>query len=695
MADMKDESLDITGFSNDQEPVPLFAHECAGLYEDDEIPGVNEQGPSSSSSRPYEADKEDYDDPTLERFPSTRHEIMSTVRKVETGLNADQVYLEGVPISPIVHSRSSPTAEARTQLPMSDTSPNSRGQQHLPLPPSLTPMDERSLSTTSLQSIAEDAEGAEEDGVAEPRSEHIADMVEKSIGADETIETAKETESAPIEKSTTNEIAPVVEQAETEDEVIEAAQDVKGEEIKELTSTSGDLPVVVDVTAAVEDIASVVELPPAVHDIASVVELKTQFDDSTHPSTEPDTERVQQAEGKDMSALHGRAETENEAAVTLKTTDAETSLSAHKSALDSLVTVPSPLVKPSTGLLSPVSDDDEAVVVKSTKGKETSESGYLTPERASTPQPEEPESPREPALNTADPVAESGVEHSVLETEIEAPLPEPPSPQIVVSKPEETQTDKQLLPAAILDAARAESDDTNIELAHDSETFQHRQDSESEVSDASPKKIKVSNDIIAIKNIEVAAAAEAPLNTGSSEHVDPNHASKDSNVPRGIEDSAEVESLKNDEDHKAGTSYTDLEASANVERTLNMDPSTSDNSLQLSEANGAHEEESSEGVDTSDRIETSATVSGFHGVDSHSESAATTSATEENQTITLKQRSVPRPNPADRTNTPTSITGSHKEAAKGGNWFSAFLRLVFIDFFGGLVRKLYGGGRSP
>lgn len=588
---MKDESLEIAGFSNDHEPVPLFAHECAGLYEDDEIPGADEHGQSSSSGRHYGDDKEDYDDPTLEKFPLTRDEIISTVRKVETGLNADQVSVEGVPLSPIVRARGSPTAEARNEPRASETSPNSRGQQHLSLPPSLEATDEHSRSTTSLHSIAEDAEGAEsaeEDTPAEPKSEYIADVVETSNGVTDSADVDTRTIAESSETSAADEIAPAVERAETADEVIEIAQEAQGDQDKQVEVSESGLPAVIEVAPAAEDIASVVEHGDG---------------DVRAKSAQPDAAQESSLESKNSLPLHLEAKAEKDMAIDPKTNDAEPSLTAQKPTLESIVTVPSPSVKPNTALLSPVTDDDEAVVVRSAKGEEeTTKSGYLTPERAATPQPEEPGSPREPAPNTADPVAEPVSGPSGPEAEVEAPLIQPKSPQIVVSKPEEIRPDEELLPAASLGEAVDESSHTD----EDGETAKKGDGPESEeIDQARPK--------------------------------------------------------------SEGTS-------------------------QVAEPNGAREE--SQDVETSSSIQTRDIVDNSQEAGSLSEDTAMTSAIEENQVPTLKKRSVARPDPTDRTGTPVSISDSHKEAAKGGNWFSAFLRLIFIDFFGGFVRRLTGGGRK-
>lgn len=92
---------------------PLFAHECVGmeLYEGDDAPDPlddehynNEYEEDRRPSTVYDDDEEiDLNDPTLERFPSNREEIIDTVRKLEGGLNEDHADVEGlVPLSPVV-----------------------------------------------------------------------------------------------------------------------------------------------------------------------------------------------------------------------------------------------------------------------------------------------------------------------------------------------------------------------------------------------------------------------------------------------------------------------------------------------------------------------------------------------------------------------------------------------------------------
>lgn len=607
---MKDESLDIAGFSNEAEPVPLFAHECAGLYEDDEIPGAQDEEEENSSNRQFfnNDDKEDFDDPTLEKFPSTRDAIISTVRKVESGLNVDQVSIEDAPRSPVAHARSSPQSEARSESAVSPGQ-TSRDLQTLPVPLSLTTSN---ISATSLHSIAEDAEGAEEEEeeTFEQELNDVGGAAEQSNGIDENHDNHEKSEAEVTEESKANEIAPIAEQAETAEEVIEAAQDVDGEQGKEIDSTRDlpavdDIPVqsidsIVELPAATEDISSPIELPPAVQDIASVVEQTNGHRDASEE--EPVSKAAQDDIATGTEPVDSEANAGNGSIETVKEIDEEAAPAASKPTLEDLVTIPSPSVASNTNLLSPASDDDEAVIVKSIKGEESTKSGYLTPERAATPQPEEPGSPREPTPNTADPVAKLDLESDAPEAEPVATRSVPPSPQIVLSKPNETQPEKELLPAAALGGSSAQE-------------------------------------------AEPLATSEVAKNDGASRDID------------NAEGPVEVTTSGSTEDDKATT-----HGSKDVESVA--EPSTAGES----EATSAP---------------------------SQSKDTAVTSATEGSPTDGLKQRVIGRPDPADRsaTSTPKSIPDSHKDAIKGGNWFSSFLRLIFIDFFGGLLRKLTGGDR--
>lgn len=103
------DELDPYGFDEpyqQENKAPLFAHECIGMYEGEEIPEPHDEhdddrGPGSD----YDPDEYDLNDPTLERFPSNRDDIIDAVRKLEGGLNEDHADVEGlVPPSPIMGS---------------------------------------------------------------------------------------------------------------------------------------------------------------------------------------------------------------------------------------------------------------------------------------------------------------------------------------------------------------------------------------------------------------------------------------------------------------------------------------------------------------------------------------------------------------------------------------------------------------
>ncbi|CAK7207364.1 hypothetical protein SEUCBS139899_010174 [Sporothrix eucalyptigena] len=86
---------------DDQDGAPVFAYEFAGTYEAPVNPALSDHSPRSQA---VADDDPDFDpsDPTLERFPSNRDEILSRVRTLETGLNEDVTTFEGYPASPVV-----------------------------------------------------------------------------------------------------------------------------------------------------------------------------------------------------------------------------------------------------------------------------------------------------------------------------------------------------------------------------------------------------------------------------------------------------------------------------------------------------------------------------------------------------------------------------------------------------------------
>ncbi|KAK3375013.1 hypothetical protein B0H63DRAFT_481576 [Podospora didyma] len=168
---------------------PLFSYECAGLYEDEEDhQGINEPDQidhhEEGSPKQHETGFDDIDvnDPTLERFPSNREEIIDTVRKIETGLGEDRAVFEAVPPSPIVtssrrgtedlifgdHFLSSPVAT--TPVVVSPIVP--RPSRHLGVPRS--PRGSISSAHSSAISLQSISEGEEPSGSEENRSSPVA-----------------------------------------------------------------------------------------------------------------------------------------------------------------------------------------------------------------------------------------------------------------------------------------------------------------------------------------------------------------------------------------------------------------------------------------------------------------------------------------------------------------------------------------
>lgn len=450
-----------------------MADECAGTYEDDEIPGVpeDEQRAEIVNGDTHDQAKEDFEDPTLERFPSSRSEILAAVRKVETGLNANQTLNEGVPPSPIFRSRTQSTGDSNGEQQSPEASPvSSKEPQHLPLP--AQPQDslsERSLSAVSLGSIAEDDEA---------------------------------------DAATAEQIAPIVEQAETADEAIKVAKDAEG----------------------------VVALDPA------------------------------------------------------------------KSASRPVVTVPSPSVKNNNDLVSPVSDEDEAVVMKDGKGKdkieENGQPGHLTPERATNPKPEEPGSPREPDPNTA-----KADEDAALVAE-----PEEPSN---LSEPSSNTAKADGVPALVVEPEEPSS-----------------------TSEPAPNTTKPDEDAAPVTEPEPLAMPVPPspkIVVSKAEDIQPQEALDEA-------------PSSNENGHK------DI-------------PAPSSSAVQ---------------DETGPR----------------SEPAATSSAIEDSQPSSLKKRSAPQSESRDQPGAPAPIHDNDWEAAKNGNWFSAFFRLIFVDWVGGFVTRLCGSRRK-
>ncbi|KAK3906329.1 hypothetical protein C8A05DRAFT_11915 [Staphylotrichum tortipilum] len=145
---------------------PLFAHECIGLYEsDDELdpePVVEEEpAPRSALSGDLANGEIDLNDPTLERFPSNREDIMDAVRKLETGLQADQAYFEGPPHSPVVMSTRRGTEDITGDFLLAAPQPQSPNSHRISRRSPQSSVG--SIVPVSLQSISEAEEPAAED----------------------------------------------------------------------------------------------------------------------------------------------------------------------------------------------------------------------------------------------------------------------------------------------------------------------------------------------------------------------------------------------------------------------------------------------------------------------------------------------------------------------------------------------------
>lgn len=177
------DDMDPYGFDEIETPAaenkaPLFAHECVGM----ELCDEDMRGPHDDEhySAEYEEDRRpstvyddeddiDLNDPTLEKFPSNREEIIDRVRKLEGGLNEDHSDVEGlIPLSPLV-GPSGPqnhdlVGDFLVSSPMVSSPIVPRGSRLLSLPrPSLGSVSSDRGSALSLDSISEAEEAVDED----------------------------------------------------------------------------------------------------------------------------------------------------------------------------------------------------------------------------------------------------------------------------------------------------------------------------------------------------------------------------------------------------------------------------------------------------------------------------------------------------------------------------------------------------
>lgn len=107
---------------------------------------------------PLDEENIDINDPTLERFPSNRDEIIDTVRKLETGLEEDQVIIEDAP-SPIIGSSNSRRESEVSHDAALGASVIPRAAKRLEVPHSPhVSVSSAQSSALSLQSISESDE---------------------------------------------------------------------------------------------------------------------------------------------------------------------------------------------------------------------------------------------------------------------------------------------------------------------------------------------------------------------------------------------------------------------------------------------------------------------------------------------------------------------------------------------------------
>ncbi|GAB1320563.1 hypothetical protein MFIFM68171_10773 [Madurella fahalii] len=164
---------------------PLFAHECVGLYESDE-----EAGPANNETEDYvggpepkediDPDKLDLNDPTLERFPSRRDDIIDTMRKLETGLQVDQSF-EATSPSPVFNPSRRGTEDITGDFALTAASPPSpaaqRSSKNLDVPRSPR-ASESGPASGSLHSISEAEEPTGDDEVNFPPAVVFSNPVE-------------------------------------------------------------------------------------------------------------------------------------------------------------------------------------------------------------------------------------------------------------------------------------------------------------------------------------------------------------------------------------------------------------------------------------------------------------------------------------------------------------------------------------
>ncbi|KAL2164531.1 hypothetical protein VTH06DRAFT_3747 [Thermothelomyces fergusii] len=144
---------------------PLFAHECAGMYEVDNELTEEEEDDAAHTPPPLghiDPAKVDLNDPTLEHFPSSRDDIIETVQKLQTGLRADHPSFSCKPPSPAVNPSRRGTEDITGDFllvnPQSPSSTPRRVSKHRHRGSTGS-----ANATSSLHSISEDEEAVEDE----------------------------------------------------------------------------------------------------------------------------------------------------------------------------------------------------------------------------------------------------------------------------------------------------------------------------------------------------------------------------------------------------------------------------------------------------------------------------------------------------------------------------------------------------
>ncbi|KAH6624934.1 hypothetical protein B0J18DRAFT_429717 [Chaetomium sp. MPI-SDFR-AT-0129] len=146
---------------------PLFAHERAGMYqsdeEEEEEESPEEESPDVVPQGYSEPQKVDFDDPTLERFPSDREEIIDAVRHLSTGLPIDDVSFDAGRQSPVVNPSRRGTEVITGDFSLSPPGPKSGPSSRRSSRKSPRGSLGSHKTTSSLHSISESEEQDEED----------------------------------------------------------------------------------------------------------------------------------------------------------------------------------------------------------------------------------------------------------------------------------------------------------------------------------------------------------------------------------------------------------------------------------------------------------------------------------------------------------------------------------------------------